>query len=840
MRLFFDLEATLVEKDPDVTINKLMDNNYHVNMKANENMVRMIEILSDQHEIFILTPKLTEEISLTKELWLRENAPFIDESNILYYEPGKKHSIIPSFDKHTDILFDDYLPVLEKWSDKEAISFFVGEDNEWENTLNPNGLPGVAAIKINRAVQPLQKVSEREAIKHNNILVQEPIKFQSLLKDKVCEEKTVILNFIAANETFENGTPAAIADAFPKLKSTLIKWQYVLNQQNSNIGGVNTCKVADNLYVSTVISKDNFKVDYDSFVLEEALEKLSKNNVLKNATVYAPVEKNTPTENIATIKKIILKSGKEGLVFAAFNQYEHKDKIDELDLSLYNDKQIEQLRDADRQGLDVNKLMNPEWDHYKMRHIKIGLANHVDLTPYADQYTSYQLKQIRNCLLQKISVEHFTPEMESSEMNKYFVAEMLAKNADSEVIKKFVDPTYESKKLQASSNRKKLIASIKEYPILSYAEEHGFDVYRIGRFYGIREYESVRIKPWENTFVRYSQASQTEKGHKGSIIDFVMEVENLSQAEAIEKLTPYASVEFQNQAVSYQKYAALIDFDYHPEPVEEIELPPQKMTKDKQPDNRKIIDYLTVKREINTDVVEKMIKDGMLYQDTFYNCVFVMKDENGKPIFASRRGTNDEKPFKQDLPGCDYNNGFYIDNGSDTLIVTEGVIEIMSLVSFSTPDDRFRNKNYLSLNSVYKLHAIFNQLEQHPEIKNIKLALNNDDKGLAATDAIKKKLKDLKWEGKVDDIPPPTVNDYNDLLVNQRKPKRELIAGTRLDQILEFKNGYFYQKKDGRKVTTESVVKARDKLGLQKNTVKIVEKNKSKQQQQSKDKERRL
>ncbi|MFR3949032.1 MAG: DUF3991 domain-containing protein [Ruminococcus sp.] len=77
-----------------------------------------------------------------------------------------------------------------------------------------------------------------------------------------------------------------------------------------------------------------------------------------------------------------------------------------------------------------------------------------------------------------------------------------------------------------------------------------------------------------------------------------------------------------------------------------------------------------------------MGKKGILYESgTYHNLVFVGKDTEGIPRFASQRGTLDKygKPFKGDVTGNDKTYGVnLVDQNSDTLYVYEAAIDAMS------------------------------------------------------------------------------------------------------------------------------------------------------------------
>ena len=67
--------------------------------------------------------------------------------------------------------------------------------------------------------------------------------------------------------------------------------------------------------------------------------------------------------------------------------------------------------------------------------------------------------------------------------------------------------------------------------------------------------------------------------------------------------------------------------------------------------------------------MQEMVNRRQLYQDTHGNCVFLSYEsgEDGKAVFACRRGTNTFKPFYGDVEGCDYSKCFYFDNQAEKL-----------------------------------------------------------------------------------------------------------------------------------------------------------------------------
>ncbi len=76
--------------------------------------------------------------------------------------------------------------------------------------------------------------------------------------------------------------------------------------------------------------------------------------------------------------------------------------------------------------------------------------------------------------------------------------------------------------------------------------------------------------------------------------------------------------------------------------------------------NDRLFEYLTEKRYISKEVVEKFVDKGLIYQESKYgNVVFLGTDENGVPKSASKKSTsNNGKKFKIKVKGSDTSFGF--------------------------------------------------------------------------------------------------------------------------------------------------------------------------------------
>lgn len=289
--------------------------------------------------------------------------------------------------------------------------------------------------------------------------------------------------------------------------------------------------------------------------------------------------------------------------------------------------------------------------------------------------------------------------------------------------------------------------------IVDYASSIGFTVVRKGKFYSLKEHDSIMIDPyknvyWQNSIPGYGRCI----GEKGSIIDFIMRFDNMSLYEVIRQ--------FEGEIPN--------DSQCHVRKEKRVFSQTMKLP-EKDTNMRKVFAYLIKTRKINQKVVQFLVDNKMLYQDLNGNCVFVSYDIKNKniPVFACRRGTNTYKPFYGDVEGCDYSQCFYVDNESNEIVVTESVIDAMSIMTMINNHKKY---NYLALAGVGKWEAIKTYLDKG-KIKKIIIATDNDKKndnqgGIPCAQLIcsyvKENYPDMerKWK-----LPPAKYGkDWNDVL----------------------------------------------------------------------------
>lgn len=290
------------------------------------------------------------------------------------------------------------------------------------------------------------------------------------------------------------------------------------------------------------------------------------------------------------------------------------------------------------------------------------------------------------------------------------------------------------------------LEEIKKISITEYARQMGFTPVKIGSYYTLKEHDSVRIDPRKNIFFRNST------GDRGTVIDFVMAFKGVSCGEAIKLLCD----EIELPKVYKEQNSV-------PQKKKELILPA------KARNMKNVFAYLVKTRCINQKIVQEMVDRDMLYQDERNNCVFVSRDENGKSVFATVRGTNTDKKWVGDVSGCDYSHSFFIDNCSRNLIVTESVIDAMSMMDIKEQKgENHQEYNYLSVSGLGKSREALGYHLGKTLYDIVFLAFDNDDKGREIAKEMKKHIESINQDISVSMLIPEAAKDWNEELQKEK------------------------------------------------------------------------
>ena len=224
----------------------------------------------------------------------------------------------------------------------------------------------------------------------------------------------------------------------------------------------------------------------------------------------------------------------------------------------------------------------------------------------------------------------------------------------------------------------------------------GETLVRSGKEYRWKAHDSLTV--CGNKWFRHSQS----KG--GLPVDFVMEFYGKSFPEAVQMLTGEPG-EAQPEA--------------DPAPSPTFRLPLRNVT------NANILNYLTQERKLSPSLVNFFIAAGDIYEDSsHHNVVFVGRDADGHPRYASSRGIQEK--FRQDAAGAEKAFGFAHRGTDKQLLVFEAPIDLLSFIELFPKN--WQQHNYLSLGGVSG-KALRQFLSERPDVERVFLCLDADKAG---------------------------------------------------------------------------------------------------------------
>ena len=258
----------------------------------------------------------------------------------------------------------------------------------------------------------------------------------------------------------------------------------------------------------------------------------------------------------------------------------------------------------------------------------------------------------------------------------------------------------------------------------------GETLVRSGKEYRWKAHDSLTV--CGNKWFRHSQS----KG--GFPVDFVMEFYGKSFPEAVQMLTGEPG-EAQPEA--------------DPAPSPAFRLPLRNVT------NANILNYLTQERKLSPSLVNFFIAAGDIYEDSsHHNVVFVGRDADGHPRYASSRGINEK--FRQDAAGAEKAFGFAHRGTDKQLLVFEAPIDLLSFIELFPKN--WQQHNYLSLGGVSG-KALRQFLSERPDVERVFLCLDADKAGEDACKRLAGLLPDTVSVTRIQ----PCMKDWNDVLVHR-------------------------------------------------------------------------
>lgn len=263
-----------------------------------------------------------------------------------------------------------------------------------------------------------------------------------------------------------------------------------------------------------------------------------------------------------------------------------------------------------------------------------------------------------------------------------------------------------------------------------FLREQGETLVRSGKEYRWKAHDSLAV--CGNKWFRHSQS----KG--GLPVDFVMEFYGKSFPEAVQMLTGEPG-EVQPEA--------------DPAPSPAFRLPLRNVT------NANILNYLTQERKLSPSLVNFFIVAGDIYEDAaHHNVVFVGRDADGHPRYASSRGIREK--FRQDAAGAEKAFGFAHRGTDKQLLVFEAPIDLLSFIELFPKN--WQQHSYLSLGGVSG-KALRQFLSERSDVERVFLCLDADKAGEDACKRLAGLLPDTVSVTRIQ----PCMKDWNDVLVHR-------------------------------------------------------------------------
>ncbi|MBS6370213.1 MAG: AAA family ATPase [Faecalibacterium prausnitzii] len=258
----------------------------------------------------------------------------------------------------------------------------------------------------------------------------------------------------------------------------------------------------------------------------------------------------------------------------------------------------------------------------------------------------------------------------------------------------------------------------------------GETLVRSGKDYRWKAHDSLTV--CGNKWFRHSQS----KG--GFPVDFVMEFYGKSFPEAVQMLTGEPGE---------------VQPETDPAPSPAFRLPLRNVT------NANILNYLTQERKLSPSLVNFFIAAGDIYEDAaHHNVVFVGRDADGHPHYASSRGIREK--FRQDAAGAEKAFGFAHRGTDKQLLVFEAPIDLLSFIELFPKN--WQQHNYLSLGGVSG-KALRQFLSERPDVERVFLCLDADKAGEDACKRLVELLPDTVSVTRIQ----PCMKDWNDVLVHR-------------------------------------------------------------------------
>lgn len=267
------------------------------------------------------------------------------------------------------------------------------------------------------------------------------------------------------------------------------------------------------------------------------------------------------------------------------------------------------------------------------------------------------------------------------------------------------------------------VDKIKQLSIVDFCDKHGIELKRSGRYYSLKEHDSLVIDTQKNNFVWNSRQKN------GDIINFVQEYYNVDFKKAIEIITNKDIKEITSSA--YKEY-------------QEKTISPEEIKKSfnadlvKNKNMARVYAYLTKTRNLSVETVNEFVKRGLIIEDERHNLTFKMKDRQNKTIGVVKKETGYIKlnyiNTHSDIKGFSFMRGT-----PNKLYFFEAPIDLMSFYEMNK--DKLKN-NYALISMQGLKHNCIVENMKYYNVNDIAICVDNDEGGKKFINFIKEEFKD--------------------------------------------------------------------------------------------------
>jgi hypothetical protein len=295
----------------------------------------------------------------------------------------------------------------------------------------------------------------------------------------------------------------------------------------------------------------------------------------------------------------------------------------------------------------------------------------------------------------------------------------------------------------------KQIQEARSKDLKEFLEREGFSFRRHGSSYACVEHNSLVLNT-RGDCLWYNWYSRSEKGN---IITFVQN--NITSGNF-------------RQAVAYILNCDIKCYDINDNYINENDknIIRGNVEIELSSDMKRTFAYLTKSRGINKDIVNQLIKQNKIVQDSKNNIVFKYIDEKGKTVGGELKGTLSNKTFSGIVQNSNEDYGFTLIIGNNNSIkeikVFEAAIDLLSF--YQLFEDELKDTILLSIGGCAKIKKISTYLSQYANIKLISVCVDNDKAGNTSFDNISKEYSNYEIHDERELLTNNNVKDFNDLL----------------------------------------------------------------------------